>query len=248
MHFGKFPLYSLIGNLIFLPIFSFTIMPLILIGTLTAIFGFTMPNNLAHTIYEYTYQIAELIAKLPFANITVPHISNTSAMIFIIGFMCLILIKPIKIKVNYILFFVFMGLGTLCICMTPKPIFYTTYDNELIGILGTDGKLKFNKSRASNHYFAFDTWKQINNEETQTLNKRIKHNNGVYRHNNIVYIQKFVPLMKNIEKLCKDDSVDYIVSYFDINSQKCNNKFLRGGLVIYPNNSVKHTPSKRKWH
>ena len=248
MHFGKLPLYSLIGNLIFLPIFSVAIMPLILIGTLTATFGFTVPNNLAHTIYEYAYQIAEWIAKLPFANISVPHISNMSGMIFIIGFMCLILIKPIKTKVNYILFFVFMTLGILCVYMTPKPIFYTTYDNELIGILDTDGKLKFNKSRASNHYFTFDTWKQMNNEETQTPNKRIKHNNGVYRHNNIVYIQKFVPLMKNISQLCNDNSVEYIVSYFDIHSQKCGNKTLRGGLVIYPNNSVKYTPSERKWH
>ncbi len=248
MHFGKFPLYSLIGNLIFLPIFSVALMPLILIGTLTATFGFTAPNDLAHTIYDYAYQIAIWISDLPYATISVPHISNTSAILFIIGFMCLILIKPIKIKVNYILFFVFMTLGILCVYMTPKPIFYTTYDNELIGILDTDGKLKFNKSRASNHYFTFDTWKQMNNEETQTKNIRLKHDNGVYRHDNIVYIQKFVPLMKNISQLCNDDSVEYIVSYFDINSKKCDNKILRGGFVIYPNNSVKLTPSKRKWH
>ena len=248
MHFGKFPLYSLIGNLIFLPIFSVTIMPLILIGTLTATFGFTAPNDLAHTIYDYAYQIAIWISDLPYATISVPHISNASAILFIIGFMCLILIKPIKIKVNYILFLVFMGLGTLCVYMTSKPIFYATYDNELVGILDTDGKLKFNKSRASNHYFTFDTWKQMNNEETQTKNIRLKHDNSVYRHNNIVYIQKFVPLMKNISQLCNDDSVEYIVSYFDIHSQKCKNKILKGGFVIYPNNSVKHTPTKRKWH
>ena len=248
MHFGKFPLYSLIGNLIFLPIFSFTIMPLILIGTITSIFNISLPTDIAHTIYDYAYQIAIWISDLPYATISVPHISNTSAILFIIGFMCLILIKPIKIKVNYILFVIFTALGTLCVYMTPKPVFYSTYDNELIGILDTDGKLKFNKSRASNHYFTFDTWKQINNEETQTPNKRIKHNNGVYRHNNIVYIQKFVPLMKNISQLCNDNSVEYIVSYFDIHSQKCRHKILKGGFVIYQNNSVKYTPSERKWH
>lgn len=248
MHFGKIPLYSLIGNLIFLPIFSFAIMPLILVGTLTAIFGFNIPNDIAHIIYEHAYQIADWISKLPHANITVPHISNLSAMIFIVGFICLILIKPIKIKVNYILFITFMGFGILSIYMTPKPIFYTTYDNELVGFLDTDGKLKFNKSRASNHYFTFDTWKQINNEELQTKNIRLKHDNGVYRHNGIAYIQKFVPLMKNIEKLCQDKSVDYIVSHFDIKSQQCGNKILRGGFVIYPNKTVKYTPSKRPWH
>jgi competence protein ComEC len=252
MHFGKFPLYSLIGNLIFLPIFSFTIMPLILIGTLTATFGFTVPNNLAHTIYEYAYQIAEWIAKLPFANISVPHISNMSGMIFIIGFMCLILIKPIKTKVNYILFFVFMTLGILCVYMTPKPIFYTTYDNELIGILDTDGKLKFNKSRASNHYFTFDTWKQINGQPTKTKNIRRKHDHGVYRLNtenfNLVYMQKFVPTMNNIEKFCTDENIDYIVSYFNINSKTCNHKILRDGIQIMPNGKVIRTPAGRPWH
>ena len=219
MHFGKFPLYSLIGNLIFLPIFSVTIMPLILIGTITSIFNISLPTDIAHTIYDYAYQIAEWIAKLPFANISVPHISNLSAILFIIGFMCLILIKPIKIKVNYILFVIFMTLGTLCVYMTPKPVFYSTHDNELVGFLDTDGKLKFNKSRASNHYFTFDSWKQINNEETQTPNKRIKHNNGVYRHNNIVYIQKFVPLMHNLTKL-------YILFSFNIDFANPNIYFL----------------------
>ena len=141
-----------------------------------------------------------------------------------------------------------MGLGTLCVYMTPKPVFYSTYDNELVGFVDNTGNITFNKSRASNHYFTFDTWKQMNNEETQTKNIRLKHDNGVYRHDNIVYIQKFVPLMKNIKKLCDDNSVDYIVSYFDIHSQKCKNKILKGGFVIYPNNSVKLTPSKRKWH
>ena len=141
-----------------------------------------------------------------------------------------------------------MGLGTLCVYTTSKPKFYSTYDNELVGFVDNTGNITFNKSRASNHYFTFDTWKQMNNEETQTKNIRLKHDNGVYRHDNIVYIQKFVPLMKNISQLCNDDSVEYIVSYFDIHSQKCRHKILKGGFVIYPNNSVKHTPSKRKWH
>ena len=158
------------------------------------------------------------------------------------------IIKPIKIKVNYILFLLFCGIGVGIVYLTPKPVFMATYDNELVAFLRDDGKLEFNKSRASNHYFAFDTWKQINSEPTETPNPRRKHVKGVYRYRDIVYIQKFVPLMKNIKALCNDDNVRYIVSYFDIKSENCAHKILRGGFVIYPDGRVRHVANKRRWN
>ena len=252
MHFGAFPTYSLIGNLIFLPIFSITIMPLIFIGTITATFGFTLPIDIATNIYNFTYKIAIWISELPYATINVPHISNVSAMLFICGLMSLILIKPIKLKINYILFVTFTALGVINIYFQPKPIFFATHDHELVGFVNSDNQLEFNKRKASNHYFAFDTWKSLNNEKTNTKNPRRKHDKSVYRYNtekfNLVYIQKFVPLMNNISQLCNDDNVDFIVSYFDIDSDKCSHKILRGGFVIYENKNIKYTPTKRKWH
>ncbi len=252
MHFGMFPTYSLIGNLIFLPIFSFAIMPLIFIGTITAVFGFSALIDLATSIYNFIYQIAIWIAELPYATINVPHISNVTAILFIFGLMSLILINPIKLKLNYILFVIFTLLGVINIYIRPKPVFFVTGDHELVGFVTTDGNLEFNKSKASNHYFAFDTWKTINNEEINTKNIRRKHSKGVYRYNtekfNLVYIQKFVPLMNNIEQLCDDDNVDFIVSYFDIDSTKCSHKILNGGFIIYENKDIKYTPIKRRWH
>ena len=38
-HFGYIPLYTIIGNIIILPIFSFAIMPLIMVGTIFVLFG-----------------------------------------------------------------------------------------------------------------------------------------------------------------------------------------------------------------
>ena len=166
--------------------------------------------------------------------------------------MSLILIKPIKLKINYILFVTFTALGVINIYFQPKPIFFATHDHELVGFVNSDNQLEFNKRKASNHYFAFDTWKSLNNEKTNTKNPRRKHDKGVYRYNtekfNLVYIQKFVPLMNNISQLCNDDNVDFIVSYFDINSKKCSHKILRGGFIIYENKNIKYTPTKRKWH
>lgn len=251
-HFGKIPTYSLIGNLVLLPIFSIIIMPLVLIGTITAPFGFHLPNVYAHNVYEFTLQIATKISDLPFAEISMPYISNTAMIFFISAFVCLITIRSEKLHVNYILFAGLLFSGVVIVHIEPKPLFYSSYNNELVAFVGDNGKLEFNKSRASNHYFAFDTWKQINNEETQTKNKRRKHAKGVYEYKtknfNLVYIQKFVPLMNNITKLCNDKNVDYIVSYFDIDSEMCANKILKHGVMIYPSGKIKNTSTKRPWN
>lgn len=251
-HFGKIPTYSLIGNLVLLPIFSIIIMPLVLIGAIIAPFGFHLPNILAHNVYDFTLQIAKGISDLPFAEISMPYISNTAMVFFITAFISLITVRFVKIQVNYILFAVLILLGVIIVHTESKPLFYSSYDNELVAFVGDNGKLEFNKSRASNHYFAFDTWKQINNEETQTKNTRRKHVKGVYEYKtknfNLVYIQKFVPLMNNITKLCNDQDVDYIVSYFDIKSENCKNKILKHGVMIYPSGHVRYTPTKRPWN
>ena len=245
MHFGAIQIYGVIGNLVLLPVFSFVIMPLVLIGVLS---GTMLPIDVAHGMYNAILKIAQFIANLPCATINVPHITNAAAVCMILAFICLILIKPVKIKVNQVLFVILSVIGVVIVCITPRPIFYATYDNELVAFVRDDGKLEFNKSRASNHWFAFDTWKQINGENTSTPNPRRKHDNGIYGYGNIVYVQKFVPLMNNISKLCADDNVKYIVSYFDIKSTKCKHKILRGGFVIYPNGYVKYIQNNRRWN
>ncbi len=247
-HFGAIPIYGLIGNMILLPIFSFAIMPLALIGMFSGLVGWCGPQNLAHTIYDFTLGMAKYIADMPLAVIDTPHISNTAMLCFVAAFMALILIKPIKVKVNYILFAIFCAIAVLIVYLTPRPIFWATYDNELVAFVGDDGNLEFNKSRASKHYFAFDTWKRRNGEATGTPNRRRKHSDGIWRYGDIVYIQKFVPLMKNIGALCADDSIKYIVSYFNVVAPSCQHKILRGGALIYDDGRVEYVPRNRRWH
>ena len=250
-HFYSLPIYGLLGNLILLPIFSVAIMPLVILGTLTSGFGWNLPLNLAESIYNFTLDIGIKIAELPYATLTLPHISNLALMFFIIGFMCMMFIRPIKIKINYILFSILTFAGISVVALTPKPIFYATKDHELVAFVN-NGKLEFNKSRASNHYFTFDTWKQLNGEATGTPNKRRKHDKGLYLYKtenfNLAYMQKFVPLQKHIAKLCNDDTIDYIVSYFYIDAPKCNHKILRDGFVIYKSGKVSYTTTNRPWH
>lgn len=250
-HFGSIPAYGLIGNLILLPLFSLVIMPLVLIGAACATIGFTGPINIANVVYDFALRVAEHIAELPHATILTPNISNTAIILFVMGGLSLMFIRPIKVKINYILFAIFTIAGILVTALEPRPIFYATADHELVGFV-ENGKLEFNKSRASNHFFTFDTWKQLNGEQPGTPNTRRKHNSGVYfyktRNFNLAYIQKFVPLSKNIVELCRDKNIDYIVSYFDIDAPGCNNKILRGGFVIYKSGTVKFTPRMRHWH
>lgn len=247
-HFGAIPIYGLVGNLGLLPLFSFLIMPLVIVGMLTTFLGFHHPIDWAHEIYDFTLDGARFISELPYANLTVPHIPNNAIICFVIAFVGLVCIRTIKLKINYIFCGLFICIGIILVHTNSTPIFLATSDNELVAGVGDDGKLEFNKSRASNHYFAFDTWKKLNGEDANTPNKRRKHEQGIFKYGNIVYVQKFVPLMKNIKSLCNDDSIKYIVSYFDIKSESCAHKILHGGFVIYPDDHIKYMPRNRRWN
>ena len=154
-------------------------------------------------------------------------------------------------NINYVLGTGFILVGLIVTVSAPRPLFYASPDHELVAF-SYDDKLEFNKARASGHLFAFDTWKQLNREPVGTPNIRRRGNHGVWRYDtpnfNLVYIQKFVPLAREIVSLCRDDNVDYIVSYFGIDSEKCNHKILRGGFVIYPSGRVRHNSQMRPWN
>ena len=251
-HFYSLPIYGLIGNLILLPIFSVAIMPLVMVGVFTAIFGWNGPTILAEKIYDILLIIGNKIFELPYATITMPHVPNLALTLIIIGFMCLVFIRPLRIKINYILSVIFIGFGIIITAIYPHPAFYATSDHELVAFVSDCGNLDFSKSRASNHYFTFDTWKQLNNEPVDTKNIRRKPVKGIWFYEtpnfNLAYIQKFVPLQKNIVDLCRDVNIDYIVSYFNIDAPNCQNKILRGGFVIYPSGKVIYVHHNRLWH
>ncbi len=249
--FNSFQIYSLIGNLFLLPVFSFAIMPLIILGTMSSAIGISAPLQWAHTIYNTTFHFAEQIANLPFATLNTPTIPNAAMIFIIIGFLCLIFINNIKLKINYILFVLFNSVAAYIIATNPQPAFLITQDHELAGF-SENGKLEFNKSRASNHFFTFNTWKILNNEPTGTTNHRRKHNRGLYiyktRNFTVAYMQKFMPLQKNLNQLCNNPEIDYIVSYFDINAPQCQHKIIKNGFIIYESCDIKYTTTNRPWH
>ena len=247
-HFYNLPIYGVIGNLILLPIFSFAIMPLVMIGAC----GFGAATNLAHSIYDWTLNIAEHIAELPFATITMPHISNTAMVLFILGMACVIFIRAGRMRENIIVGAILVCGGIVTVAFQPTPIFMSTYDNELVAWQRDDGTLAFNMKSASKHYFAFDTFLQISGNSPDAVRHKHKCHKGVceFKSKNfkLMYTQKFMPLMKNLGTWCVDENVNYIVSYLDIDAPKCNHKILRNGFIIYDNGRVDSVPLKRHWH
>lgn len=256
-HFGYIPIYSLIGNIIILPIFSLAIMPILMVGTIMAICGNNFLINIVNQIYNFTLSIAKHISDLPYANISMPYVSNSVLILTIIGLIFLILIVKTDVKnifirnLNFILCFSFISVATIIYAATPKPLFYATSDHELVAF-NVDGKLQFNHAKMSKHYFAFSSWYEFNNEEMPDKNKRYKCSKGLCEYKtknwNLIYMQNFTTLMDNIESICLDNSVDYIVTTFKTKASNCHAKVLSNGLLIYPNGSVTKIINRRPWH
>ena len=259
LHFGKLQMYGIIGNMIFLPIFSLILMPLVIIGAISTIFGFYAPISFAHSVYEYMFTIAGKIANTPMSEINIGNIPNASVLFIIIGLGCIIFIinndrfKYLLLRhMNYMLGAIFVIIGIIVAAFTPRPVFYISPNHKLIGAV-IDNKLQFNKTRDSSNYFAFDTWKQSNGENTGTDNIRLAKESGVYRVSfkdfSVCYIQNFVPLAKNLSTLCNDTEIKYIVSYFNIHTNSaCASKIIHGGGVIYKSGRFIPISAHRLWH
>jgi competence protein ComEC len=248
-HFYSLPIYGLVGNLILLPIFSFAIMPLVMIGTATSLFGFHWPLDLSENIYRFALAAADRISDMPFAQIQIPPITGAALLLMLFGFLCLMFVKARR--ANYVMFAVLVLAGVAVAALRPRPMFYATDDHELVAFVAND-KLEFNKARASNHYFAFESWKHLNYEPADTDNRRRKCERGVcvYKTPNwtLAYVQRYVPLARNISAFCNDPKIDFIVSYFKVESATCDHKIPRGGFVIYESGKIEYTPSHRWWH
>jgi ComEC/Rec2-related protein len=256
-HFGYIPIYSLIGNIIILPIFSVTIMPLIMIGTICALFNNHFLIDITNQIYGFTLTIAKHISELPYANLDMPFVSNMALLLSILGLASLIFItKPDSKKfiiknINYVLCVCCISVAIVLCIAHQKPLFYSTTDNELVGFVINE-KLKFNKAKASKHYFAFNSWRNFNNENQSDKNERYKCNHGlcIYKTENwnLAYMQTFTSVMDNIDEVCKDKTIKFVVTPFKIHAPRCNAQILKDGLLIYKNGKTTKIINLRPWH
>jgi competence protein ComEC len=162
-HFRTVQIYGLLGNLICVPIFSVLIMPLVIIGTITAAFGWFLPLDLGAYAYDLVMRITSGIASLPYSMIYVPRIPGTSLVLFIIAALfAMFAITSKKTKIYVCSAFALCAL--LFVICAKRPVFYVTRDHELVAFMTDSGRLQFNKARASNHKMTFDTWDGFNGD------------------------------------------------------------------------------------
>ncbi|MCL2331514.1 MAG: ComEC family competence protein [Proteobacteria bacterium] len=265
-HFHYFPPYGLIGNLLCLPLFSFAIMPLIMIGTVTAQFGIFSPLDWGADAYGVSVAITKWISGLPFAEIPTPVVPGPALALIVFGFLCLMFVINGRRKANLFLALAPVLVALALIAFRQKPIFYATGDHGLVAFVTDDGTLQFNHGRDSGHYFTFETFESMNGQRPGPRESRRPIGKGFaggkYRADcadkvcvyatpkwRLAYVQQFVPLYRNIEKLCDgNNSLNFIIPYFQIRAPNCAAQILNGGLVIYESGRVEYTPSGRIWH
>jgi len=257
-HFNSMPVYGLVGNLILLPIFSIVIMPAVLIGTITAPFGITFPLHIADAVYNHAFIGATKIAAMPHATLNIPHVPNVAILCCIMGALVVMFIRRDEFarngfirNIKYVIGGAFVAIGVIITIIYPRPMFMVTADHQLAGFV-YDGKLEFSSARASGHKFAFDAWRTLNHEPTGIKNVRRKPDHGVWiyqtKNFTVAFMTRFVPLHREIVKLCRDEKIDYIVSYFDVIAPRCHAQIIRGGAVIYPSGRVRAIATPRPWN
>jgi competence protein ComEC len=256
-HFGNIPIYSIIGNLIILPIFSFCIMPLVMVGTICALFNGHLFLDLTNYVYNFALNIADKITNLPYANIYTYHIPNTVLILSVMALIIVVLFVKTDVKnfclrnIHYIVASSLIVSSVIIYTTTQKPLFYSTSDNLLIGMV-YDNHIKFNRAKFSSHYFAFNSWREFNGEKSSTVNEQHKCKKGICTYNtknwNLVYLNNFTSVMNNIATICKNKDTDFIVSPFEIKAPKCHAKILNGAIFIYPSGKITKIYYRRPWN
>jgi len=272
-HFYHVPIYSLIGNLLCLPLFSFLIMPLVLFGTITAQFGVFFLLDWAGHVYDLVRIIIHWIVTLPHASVMMPKMSGFSLSLFVLAMASWVFIidKRAESKEQrwfkeprHIIVIICTIVAIAVLFMRPRPVFYSSHDNVLVAFKQDDGTLQFNRGRSQPHRLIFGSWEQSNWQRTPEVRRpiwrgftgerftvtRTDDNILIYKTPNwtLAYVWQFVPLANNIEYLCADKNINFIVSPFNISAKNCHAQILSGAFVIYKSGRVVHVRTNRIWN
>jgi len=268
-HFYHIPIYSLIGNILCLPLFAFLIMPLVLLGTLSAQVGIFLPLDLAAHVYDLVRVIIHWITTLPHASVMMPKMSGFSLSLLVLAMASWVFIvdkddQPFYKQPKYIIVVCCLIIALCSLFMRPRPVFYSSADNILVAFRQDDGTLQFNRGRSAPHRLIFGSWEQSNWQRTPDVRTPIRRgfdgerftvlrtNDNILFYKtpnwNLAYVWQFVPLVNNINELCADKNLDFIVAPFDIDAPNCHAEILRGAFVIYESGRVQHVRNNRIWH
>ena len=231
-HFNYFPTYTLFGNVTMLPVFSFIIMPFVMVGAATSVIaGWREPLAVSDFVYSFVVRFANLVAELPYALIEVKFLTGFSLFLIFGGFALWIVGRhksAIFITVAAVIYS----------AVQPVPVLRTTKDSEVVGFT-QNGVTKFNVNSSTENRFIIP-----HGNRNRADCRRGK---CVYRTENwtAVSFQRFVPLYRNMAKLC---DYDFVISRFPLTLYNCPEKVLRGSVQIFEDGRVKLIAPNRKWN
>ncbi|MDR3208877.1 MAG: ComEC family competence protein [Rickettsiales bacterium] len=227
-HFGSFPIYGLIGNMALLPVFSIAIMPLVLIGTITSVFGWRFPFVISDWLYDAAIGFAGRLASLPFAQAGFGDIPGFALFLAFAGMTLFVLARK---KSACVLF----ACALFYAVFQPSPVLRATSDGEVVGF-SKNGKTCFNVNYSEKHPFIIPRGNKLRADCRKGICE--------YKTENwtAVSAQRFLPLAANMGKLC---DYDFIISYLPLELPACQNKVVSGGARIYSDGEVEKIEANR---
>lgn len=162
-HFNQFAPYSILGNLLTSALFSFAIMPLLLIGVLMMPFGWDgICLRITGHCLDIITRICEWIKTLPYADITVPSFDTWGLVVVTIGFLSLFFFQGYFRLIG--LPIIMVGLGAFL--TVERPDILVSEGGKVAAVRLNDGRLALTDKNANS--FISDVWLKRNGQNPIT--------------------------------------------------------------------------------
>lgn len=244
-HFNQFVPYSVLGNLTTEFLFSFAIMPLLLLAVILMPFGADAEFlRLAGWCLDKVTEICRWIGTLPYADITVPAFDAWGLILISVGFVWLFLFSS-RLRWMGLLFLI----PSVCAFMTvDKPDVLVAEGGKVFAVRLPDGKLKLSDAFANT--FASDVWLRRNGQNPNNYSAdgvftdkavRIKGHKIAFSSLNCINAK-----VSFLTKWEIGDCPGVVVNKQDLWDNKTHEVFIDESHVMV--RSIKDGLSKRPWH
>ncbi len=158
-HFHRVAIYSVIGNLLAIPVVTFVIMPLVLVTLVAMPFGLeAWPLTLMDYGLQAMLQVAEFTASLPGAALPVPTFAGGAMGLIVAGGFWLLVWKGRARWFGLVA----VGAGLALAPFGERPDIWVDRDGRLVAIRGADGLIETAKTRRGS--FSLKRWMEADGD------------------------------------------------------------------------------------
>jgi competence protein ComEC len=159
-HFHRVALYSVIGNLLAIPVVTIVIMPLVLVTFIAMPFGLeALPLSVMDYGLEAMLQVARFTAGLPGAALPVPTFAPGAIVLIVAGGLWLMIWKG-----GWRWFgIISIGAGLALAPLGERPDLWVDRDGKLVAIRGVDGSIETANTRRGS--FSLERWMEADGDD-----------------------------------------------------------------------------------